>query len=93
MPINDLNYRSCRRPACTKRALRNGLCASHRPETTSDGHHTGPVSKLSDDDVTEARRMLSRFVSKKDIANHFGVATSTLNRALRRPRLDRTVAP
>lgn len=90
MAINDIHFRTCRNAACTRRPARNGWCASHQNQvpgnTTSDGRITGPKPKLSDDQVAEARRMLSRFSSKKDIAAHLSVTVQTLNRALRRPR-------
>jgi hypothetical protein len=80
---------TCRHPiGCTRQGGANGLCTGHNKtwnqKHTSDGVMTGPKFKLSDEQITEARRMLSAFKSKVDIARHFGVTTETLNRAFRR---------
>lgn len=79
-----IDFRSCEVQSCSRRPTIAGRCTHHQP--TSDGRTTGSTFKLTDEDVSEARRMLSRFVSKKDIAAHFGVDRVTLNKALRRPR-------
>lgn len=82
---------TCKHPVgCTRTAGASGLCRPHQrswnAKHTSDGRFSGRYPKLTDEQVAEARRMLSAFKSKVDIARHFGVAPDTLNRALKRTR-------
>lgn len=57
-------------------------CRNTKAGATSDGRRTGRTAKMTEADVTEARRMLSRFETRQAIARHFGVSLPTLRRHL-----------
>lgn len=83
-------YRKCRIESCARNTTSGttGLCAMHlsNHNRPGDGVRTGPKPKLTPEQVAEARRMVSAFKSKKEVANHFGVSYDTLRRYLNTPR-------
>jgi hypothetical protein len=79
----------CSVPGCGKAAGPLGRCRRHENQrlrqNTSDGVR---APKLSDEDLVTARRMLSAFKTKREVAKHLGVSPGALTKALARKKKD-----
>lgn len=79
---------TCQIKGCTRQAgAATVVCEQHYStwyrRGTTDGVSTGRRPKLTTEQVAEARRMRSAFKSMRDIAQHLGVHTDTVRKALR----------
>jgi hypothetical protein len=96
MPLPQVECKAfeplCSVPGCGKAAGPLGRCRRHENQrlrqNTSDGVRAGGKRKLSDEDLVIARRMLSAFKTKREVAGHLGVSPGALTKALARKKKD-----
>lgn len=82
LPNDD---RHCIVPGCPRSPGRSGACRSHRNNSyqpKSTRRRGGQGRALTPEQALEARRMLSAFKSRREIAEHFGISYTTLRKYL-----------
>ena len=96
MRRSEVSGTVCLNDGCTRQRIKGSvMCITHTeairsgkagPNKTSDGVRLGRTRKLTDEQVTELRKMWSQFKSQKEIAAHFGVSVDTVRAYIRRSR-------